>query len=479
MNGIPLLLLATPLIACLLVAWGFPAKRIAILSALLSLFLCAALALNFQPHGARWQFETHIPWIAYRDLLSLQFHIGIDGINLAFLLLTAIISLTAMAVTPENIARAKEFFICLLLISFGSMGSFLSLDLFFFYLFHEIALIPTFLLIALWGFHEKKVIAWQMTIYLAMGSLLLLAGILAFYFALPAHARALDIAFIKPHSIARESQAYVFFLLLAGFGVLASLWPFHNWAPKSYAASPPATAIFHTGVLKQIGFYGLLRIAVPFLPQALADFSHVLFIFLLMNILYIGWVALAQKHLDMMLGFSSVMHIGYLFLGLVCLNLTSLTGAVFLAVAYGLSSAMLFGLMGEIRRYIPSLAFQHMGGLASKTPRITVFFIFAALASIGLPGLAGFPGEMLVIFGAWTLFPIPAVLALAGIFLSTIYMLRAIRSIFFGAPTPQEIPDIQHKWPYILLSSCILFLGIYPASLTQWLKPALKITLGL
>src|SRR2546430_11813448 len=234
-------------------------------------------------------------------------------------LLATIVTVAAVWFAGAIDRHENAFYACLLLISGGAIGAFASIDLFFFYAFHELALIPTFLLIGIWGSGNRAAAAWKITIYLAIGSFILLLGLILLYQSVPAASRSFDIRALQTAAsagqITADAQRHIYLLLLIGFGILVSLFPFHTWAPEAYASAPAPAAMLHAGVLKKFGLYGLLRLAVPLLPEGARHWSNLLMILLLGNIIYIGLVTIAQKRLDWMLGYSSVMHMGYIFLG--------------------------------------------------------------------------------------------------------------------------------------------------------------------
>src|SRR5437660_1824220 len=228
---------------------------------------------------------------------------------MVMVLLAAIVTMAAVWFTGEIDRHENAFYACLLLISGGAIGAFASIDLFFFYAFHELALIPTFLLIGIWGSGNRTAAAWKITIYLALGSFILLLGLILLYQSVPVESRSFDIRNLQTAALAGQiapaAQRQIYILLLIGFGILISLFPFHSWAPEAYASAPAPAAMLHAGVLKKFGLYGLLRLAVPLLPQGAQYWSHLLIVLLLGNIIYIGLVTLAQKRLDWMLGYSS------------------------------------------------------------------------------------------------------------------------------------------------------------------------------
>src|SRR5207253_7915419 len=248
----------------------------------------------------------------------IHFAFGVDGLSLLMLLLATSVSVAAVWFADKIDNYERAFYACLLFIAAGAIGAFASLDLFFFYAFHELALVPTFLLIGIWGTGDRQVAAWKITIYLATGSFILLLGLIMLYRAVPESARSFDFRVLQQSAILipAKAQGSIFLVLLFGFGILVSLFPFHTWAPEAYASAPAPAAMLHAGVLKKFGLYGLLRLALPLLPQGAQQWTTLLLVLLLGNLIYIGLVTIAQKRLDWMLGYSSVMHMGYIFLGI-------------------------------------------------------------------------------------------------------------------------------------------------------------------
>jgi NADH-quinone oxidoreductase subunit M len=284
-----------------------------------------------------------------------------------------------------------------------------------------------------------------------------------------------------------EAQRNIYLLLLVGFGVLVSLFPFHSWAPQAYASAPAPAAMLHAGVLKKFGLYGLLRLAFPMVPAGAEYWNNLLIVLLLGNIIYIGLVTIAQKHLDWMLGYSSVMHMGYIFLGFASANVLGTTGAAILMFAHGISIALLFAISGEVRQRTGTLAFADLGGLGKVMPFAGLAFGFGAFAAIGLPGFANFAAEIMVFFGAFQsgwemerfhMFQIATVLALWGVVISAVYMLRAYRWTFMGriAERCKDLVDLRGslRIPIALLIAAMLWVGVYPQSFVRILSPAFR-----
>jgi len=319
----------------------------------------------------------------------------------------------------------------------------------------------------------------------------LLLGLILLYQSFPIPARSFDIrtlkAAVRLGQIGVDAQRHVYLLLLIGFGILISLFPFHTWAPEAYASAPAPAAMLHAGVLKKFGLYGLLRLAIPLLPEGAHYWVNLLVVLLLGNIIYVGLVTIAQKRLDWMLGYSSVMHMGYIFLGIASATILSTTGAVVLMFAHGLSIALLFALTGELRKRTGTLVFDELGGLAKVMPFASLAFGFGVFATIGLPGLANFAGEIMIFFGAFKngwemdrfhIFQIATVLALWGVVISTVYMLRAYRKTFMGTMSERwkEVVDLRPalRVPVALVIGGLLCYGFFPQSLVRIVTPAFR-----
>ena len=483
-----LFLVLCPIIAAILIIAGAPARLTALVAAISNLFVTLILLSRFDQVAAGFQFVSSI--VVSADW-RIHFAFGVDGLSLLMLLLATSVSVAAVWFAGKIDNYERAFYACLLFISAGAIGAFASIDLFFFYAFHELALIPTFLLIGIWGTGNRNAAAWKITIYLTLGSFVLLIGLILLYQSVPATARTFDIrelqAAITANPIAAPAQRHIYLLLLIGFGVLISLFPFHSWAPEAYASAPAPAAMLHAGVLKKFGLYGLLRLAIPMLPGGAHYWMYLLVILLLGNIIYIGLVTIAQKQLDWMLGYSSVMHMGYIFLGIASANILGTIGAAALMFAHGLSIALLFAIAGQIRNRTGTLLFDDLGGLAKVMPFAGLAFGFATFAAIGLPGLANFASEIMIFFGAirngWEMqrfhiFQIATVLALWGVVISTIYMLRAYRSAFMGITNERwgKLADLGAglRIPVALLIAGLIWFGFFPQTLVRMIAPTFR-----
>jgi len=488
-------ILVIPFLAALLIAlipgnYRFVIRSVALLATLISAVLAVKLFLLFDPDATGFQFATNIPWV---PSLGIQFRIGVDGINLGLILMGALVAFAATCLSKEIKSREKEFYFLLMVMAGGILAAFASLDLFFFYFFHELALVPTFIMIGVWGHGERKNFAtFQITLYLSLGALLALTGLIALYLQLPAGQRTFDMVEMaklfgaKP--MAAAAQKSIFPLLLFGFGILVSLWPFHTWAPLGYGCAPTPTAMLHAGVLKKFGLYGLIRIAIPLMPEGAKSWMHLLALLCLGNILYCGWVAMRQRDFNLLLGNSSVAHMGIAFLGLASLSLIGVTGTVLVMIAHGFLAALAFGLSGYLRQQLGTLEIGEMGGLIKKLPIVVTVMIMALFAGCGLPGFANFPGELLVMFGAWKgMGKFVSVAAWGALIVGAIYALRAVRDIWHGPLrerwTSEPLLDARdssgfsffnawRKVPFLLLLGCLLVFGFYPQWLVARIEPS-------
>jgi NADH-quinone oxidoreductase subunit M len=451
-------------------------RGVAVLATLVSAVLAIKMFCDYgnaKPDDYGFRFVQQIPWV---ESLGISYHVGVDGLNVGLILMGAIVAFAAALCAHEIQSREKEFYILLLVMAGGILGAFASLDLFFFYFLHEFALIPTFIMIGVWGRGDRKNFAtFQITIYLSIGALIALIGLIALYLQSGAHTFDIPklIDYAKKNPLPADAQNFIFPLLLFGFGILVSLWPFHSWAPLGYGVAPSPTAMIHAGVIKKFGLYGLIRIALPLLPAAAQYWMQILALLCVGNILFIGWVAMRQRDLNLLIGNSSVAHMGFIFLGIASLNVIGVSGAVLIMIAHGFLAALSFALSGFIYQQTGTLKMTDLGGLCRKLPFIGTALLMAAMAGCGLPGFANFAGEVTVFFGAWTKFPLITVIALWGsLVIGGVYMTRAIRTVLHG-PLPEKwngLADASHLWrklPYALLLANLFIFGMWPGVLTE------------
>jgi NADH-quinone oxidoreductase subunit M len=511
-----LLAIAVPLAAAVAIALGLPDRLTRPVAA-------AAFAV---PAGvALWlwsQFPAddaipagHLGFAFYSlhalglEKIGIHLTLGLNGISLPLFVLAGIVGLAAgLYAIQSGAERLRIYLLLLLVMQSGLMGAFASIDIFFFYFFHELALIPTFIMVGVWGTRresDNRYAAMKMAVYLTVGALLSLIGLIAIY--QKSGVESFDLINLRTvlagSPMAETVQKNIFGLLMFGFGVLVSLWPFHTWAPLAYGAAPSSAAMLHAGVLKKFGLYGLIQIALPLLPAGgttsvsiplpwLPDlhttWTCLLAWLALGNVLVIGLVTMAQRDLKQMIGYSSVMHMGYAFLGIASLSVLGAGGVVMLMFGHGLSVALLFLLATSIHHRTQTFDLAEMGGLAQKAPVLAALFTAAVLASIGLPGFVNFWGELSIFVALWRFSPGITAAAVAGIVISAIYGLRAVARVFFGPATPafenvaRSHPPVDLQWserlPALILLATLLLVGFWPRLLSDPINQTLQTTLS-
>lgn len=433
------------------------------------------LAYRTRHAGGAYAFELFVP--TGLDRIGSHLHLGINGIAAPFLLMAGVVGLAAGLYAIISVTeRLRLMLVLLLTMQAGLVGVFTSVDVLFFYFFHEFALIPTFILIAMWGRTGRKAVAIEMAVYLTAGAMLTLAGLILL--KVQSGAASFSFPVLREAVLAAELQNTVYGFLLLGFGILVSLFPFHSWAPKTYATAPAPAAMLHAGVLKKFGLYGLIQFAYPLLPAGAAHWNPLLVWLAVGNVVVIGLVTLTQRDLKYMLGNASVMHMGYAFLGLFAASTVGLGGAVLMLFAHGLSVALLLLLADCIERRADTVELNQLGGLAQSAPVLMSFFVAGTMASIGLPGFANFWGELAIFLSLWeSAAPWAAVAALSGIVISAIYGLRAVAAIFFGeAKLSYKGGDLTlgERIPALALLALLFLVGFWPKTISAPVQDVLQ-----
>ncbi len=454
-------------------------RKIATIGTLLSSLLSLWVFVAYDHTAGGFQFIDKMPWVVP---FGISYHLGIDGINAVLVLLLGICSLAAVLISRSIKERVKEYYILLLLVVAGTYGAFLSLDIFFFYFFHEVAAIPAFLLIAIWGTNHKEYAAMKLTLYLTAGASLALIGLIGLY--LSTGLNTFDFIQIQQHlakhPLPLELQNWIFPLIVVGFGITLTLWPFYTWAPIGYAEAPTSISMLHAGVLKKLGAYAILRFAIQLMPQAAHIWMPIVADLAAINIIFCGLVALTQKDIKYILGYSSCSHMGYILLGLACLDIIGINGVVFLMFAHGIMAALSFALIGSVADQTKTRNLEELGGIAKSMPFIATCFAMAALASAGVPGFANFVGEIMVLLGSWDYYRTETILAVLGIVITAVYMLKTIRLAFQGPLNSQwrKLVDAAtplQRLPYILLLAALILAGCWPAFILKNIEAPVKI----
>ena len=484
MTGIPLL---TALVACpavgLAVILAIPGrypkaiKVAAALTGLATLLVTALVCLRFDPAASGYQLVEQLPWI---PAVGIEWHNGVDGISLPLLVLTAIVFFTGVLVMWELEERVKEFFAFMALLVTGVFGVFVSLDLFFFVFFYEVAVLPMYLLIAVWGSTRKEYGAMKLTLYLLAGTALVVPAALAIYWA--AGLNSFDLVRLAAVTYGRSFQIVVYPFLFVGFGILAGMWPLHTWSPVGHVAAPTAVSMLHAGVLMKLGAYGILRVAMVTLPEGAHYWAYATAAFATVNIVYGAFVAMAQTDLKFVIGFSSVSHMGIVLLGLSTMSVDGINGAVFQMFSHGVMTALFFAAVGFIYDRLHTRDMMRLGGLSRHIPVASAFFIVAALCGAGVPGFASFWAELLVFLGTLKTYPVLAWIVVLALVITLAYSLRAIVVAFFGEPREAHphVADIGLflSLPRAILVGVLLVLGFYPRLILDVIDPATRALIG-
>lgn len=407
-------------------------RAVALVSALAGLAVAVVVAFQYdqRPGAQAYQFMVLKEWI---PSLGIDFSIGADGISVLMLLLTGIIAVTGVLFSWNIEQEPKRFFALFLVIIGGAYGVFLSLDLFLFLVFYEVVILPKYLLIAGWGSTNREYGAMKLTLYSIVGSALVLVAVMATYVVSGIGSFSIFELGSLPYS--KGFQMWAFPVMFLGFGVLAGLWPFHTWAPTGHVAAPTAASMLLAGVVMKLGAYGALRVAMPFFPYGLEQWRFFFGALAAVGILYGALVALAQKDLKFVIGYSSISHMGFVMLGLVTLSAVGITGAVLQMFSHGIIAALLFAVVGRMiyeRTHTRELAVLARLGLGKALPFAAVTFVLACAASMGLPGFSGFVAEVTVLLGAWVAMPSLLWVVVPGIVLTVAFTLKALQLSFFG-----------------------------------------------
>ena len=401
--------------------------------------------------------------VAWYPALNIHYSVGVDGISVAMLLLSAIIVFTGTFASWRLQPLTKEYFLWFTLLSMGVFGFFISTDLFTMFMFYEVALIPMYLLIGVWGSGRKEYAAMKLTLMLMGGSAFLLIGILGIYFGSGATTmNLLEIA--QLHNIPVEQQRIWFPLTFLGFGVLGALFPFHTWSPDGHASAPTAVSMLHAGVLMKLGGYGCFRIAMYLMPEAAQELGWIFLVLTGISVVYGAFSACVQTDLKYINAYSSVSHCGLVLFAILMLNQTAMTGAVLQMLSHGLMTALFFALIGMIYGRTHTRDVREMGGLMKVMPFLSVCFVIAGLASLGLPGLSGFVAEMTVFVGSFehtdTFHRAFTIVACSSIVITAVYILRMVGKVFYGSVLNKDHLALTDAVWFERLSVVVLIVAI-------------------
>jgi NADH-quinone oxidoreductase subunit M len=477
-------LLVIPLltaIAVLLVPKAAQVKWIALTGSIVQLVLAFVLFYLFcqekaGDNAASMVFVRQYQWLS---AWNINYEVGVDGISVAMILLTAFIVIVGVLVSWNMQRMVKEFYFLLILLGLGAYGFFISLNLFILFFFLEIAVIPKYLLIGIWGSGKKEYSANKLALMLMGGSALVLVGLLGLYFG-SGEERTFDLLRLARLHIPVETQKIFFPLLFIGFGVFTALFPFHTWVPDGHSSAPTAGSMFLAGISMKLGSYGCLRVAVYLLPDAAKEYAPVIIVLASIAILYGAFATMMQKDLKYMNAYSSVSHCGFILLGIGMLTKTAITGAVMQMISHGLMTALFFAVIGMIYDRTHTRIVNEMGGLMKVMPFVMTVFFIAGLCSLGLPGLSGFVAEITIFIGSWensgVFYRLATIAACMSIVVTAVYILRAIGQVAMG---PVKNPDYLQlgdaKWneklAAVILIAGIVAIGIAPFWLNHLVSP--------
>lgn len=460
-------------------------KSIGIIVSVIPLVLALLLFAGFDFNAKSYQFEHSFKWIEFSvsggsvQQIEIPYELGVDGLSVALVLLTAVIGLLAAIASIYIKKRWKEYFILFFLLQIGMFGVFMSMNLFLFFIFFELTIIPTFFLIGIWGYLKKESAANTFLIYNGIGSVVMLLAFVGLFVTtgtmnIPALAMIVnDIPLL-----AEGFKMGVFVALLIAFGVKLPIFPLHSWMLKVHVQAPPAIVMIHSGILLKLGGYGLLRLGVGIFPEQVTSVAVFLAILGVINILYGAILAFVQKDLKMVLAYSSISHMGIVLLGIAALNYSGFQGAIFQMVSHGLISALLFFIIGVIYERTETSMIPELGGLAKSMPFISGILLAGAMANLGLPGMSGFVSEFMAFLGLFQTMPIIAAIGALGIILTAVYLLRAVLNTTFGSTAEQhaQLPDAKgfEVIPMVVLLGMIILLGVYPSILSNTLDVSVQ-----
>ena len=480
------LLLAIPVIGALLLTL-VPRRQTVLLFSLALLSAGAAflwslkIFTEFEGSNGAMQLMERVAWM---PTFGIHYIVGIDGISIFLVLLTTLLMPLAILASWSVQDKVKEYLIFMLLLETGMLGAFVALDLFLFYVFWEVMLVPMYFLIGVWGGTRRVYAALKFVIYTMAGSLLMLVAIiyLATRHAQTTQVMTFNLLQLYELHLPIEQQMWLFLAFALSFAIKVPLFPFHTWLPDAHVEAPTAGSVILAGVLLKLGTYGFLRFAIPLFPDAALAATPYIVALAVMGIIYGAVVAMMQNDIKKLVAYSSVSHLGFVILGLFALNMQGVQGAIYQMINHGLSTGALFLLVGMIYERRHTRMIDAFGGLWQPLPVFSTLFLVVMFSSIGLPGLNGFVGEFLILLGSFNAAPRWTVLATTGVILGAVYMLWMFRRVVFGPLTHAEnlqLKDLNGRELLILapIVLLIVFMGVYPQPFLSRIEPAVEQTL--
>lgn len=479
---IPLLslLTITPIAAGVLLLLLPAVKRnlirgIALGTAVFTLIISVIIFFTYDTAAGGYQFVEKLDWL---PALGISYHMGVDGIGAAMQLMAGLIVFSGVMVSWGVEDRPREFFAFLLFLAASVFGVFASLDLFQLFFFFELAVFPKYLMIVMWGHPKTREYgAMKLTLYLFLGSMVALVGVLAVYFS--SGLGTFNLIELEQAGFGIEFQRIWFPVIFLGFGVLGGIFPFHSWAPDGHVAAPTAVSMLLAGVEMKVGVFAALRVGLMLLPDGMRIWAPLIFVLATINVVYGAFIAMIQKDFKYVIGFSSVSHMGLVFIGFATLTPEGLTGAGLQMFSHGIMTALFFAVVGMVYDRAHTRDIRELGGLYKVMPIAAIGFIVGGLVSMGMPGFSGFIAEMPIYIGAWKSVPLVAIISSISIVVTAAYILLVARRVFFG-DVPEGIKsglsDItsMDKAVVILLSVILLVVGVFPSVLVPWIEAGVR-----
>lgn len=439
--------------------------RVAALAAsLIALVLSIWVYFSYDVSAGGYQFIERYDWLPQ---LGISYYVGVDGMSAPLVLLTGVVMFTGVLISWGIDDRPKEFFAFVFILATGVFGVFVALDLFMLFFFYEIAVFPMYLLIAIWGWKvTREYAAMKLTLYLFIGSVIALVGVLGMYFA--SGLGTFSMIGLEEASFSIEFQRIVFPFVFFGFAVLGGIFPFHNWSPDGHVAAPTAVSMFHAGVLMKLGAFAALRVGIMLLPEGAKFHMPWIIVLTLVNVVYGSYIAFVQTDFKYVIGFSSVSHMGLVLMGFATLTNDGLLGAGVQMFSHGIMTALFFAVVGMVYDQAHTREIPKLGGFRIVMPLVAIAFIVGGLVSMGMPGFSGFVAEFPIFMGLWDSYPWIAWVAVISIVITAAYILRIIGRVFFGK-IPDEFQGHVHdvrildKVALVFLSAILIIVGVYPA----------------
>lgn len=479
------IIIFTPLIAGLLIL-ALPAERktevkcVALAASVITFFLSVWTYFSYDISAGGYQFLEKIAWM---PTLGISYSVGVDGISAPLVLLCGLVVLTGVLISWHIDDRPREFFGFMMFLAASVFGVFCSLDIFMLFFFFEIAVFPKYLMIVVWGWPKTREYgAMKLTLYLFIGSMVALVGVLAMYFGSGLH--TFDMIALEKAGFPAGFQAIWFPFVFFGFAILGGLFPFHSWAPDGHVAAPTAVSMLLAGVEMKVGSFAALRIAISLMPDGARAWAPLIIILATINVVYGAVIALVQTDFKYVIGFSSVSHMGLVMLGFATLNKEGLTGAGLQMFSHGVMTALFFSIVGMVYDRTHTRDLNKLGGLVKKMPWAAIGFIIAGLVSMGMPGFSGFVAEFPIFMGLWQAAPVAAIIAVLGVVITAAYILRTIGRVFFGdlpAEFEETVTDItpMDKIAIALLSVTLIGVGVFPSLMSPMVQSGVTHVLSL